>query len=181
MGVEIDRDEFAVAHASHLGPGGHDRARRVLEVILGEEAIRAAVDCILAVHPGSGLACDVLSLLRPWSAAEYCHEIATSSSDIEARRRAVGLLQDVGDRRTLAWLSEFLDDSDSAIQSGGIAVLDHLLSFDLVEPEEAEELLKKAERHEDGDVRERAESIRSFLRDRAEGDNHDGDGRDVSM
>ena len=164
MGVEIDWDEFAVAHASRLGPGGHDRARRALEVILGEEAIRAAVDCVLAVRPGAELASDVLSLLRPWSAAEYCHEIAASSSDIEDRRRAVGLLQDVGDRRALAWLSGYLDDSDSLIQVCGASVLDHLLFLDLVEPEEAEELLKKAEHHENEAVREQAKSIRGFLR-----------------
>lgn len=175
MGVEIDWDEFAVAHARHLGPGGHDAARRALELVLGEETIRAAVDCVLAVRPGAGLACDVLSLLRPWSAAEYCHEIATSSSDIDARRRAVGLLQDVGDRRALAWISGFLDDSDSAIQMWGASVLDHLLFLDLIEPEEAEDLLKRAECHGNAAVREQAESIRSHLMDRAEGDAGEGD------
>jgi HEAT repeat protein len=154
-----------------------------LEVILGEAAIRAAVDCIIAVGPAAALACDILSLLRPRSAAEYCHEIATSSSAIEDRRRAVGLLQDVGDRRALAWISGYLEDSDAMIQVCGVSVLDHLLYLDLIEPEEAEELLRKAERHENGAVREQAESIRSFLRERAEGDNHDGagDGRDVAV
>jgi len=167
-GLEIDWDEFAVADAGNLGPGGDDRARRTLEVILGEQAIRAAVDCVLAVGPGAGLALDVLSLLRPWIAAEYCREISMSSNDIGDRRRAVGLLQDVGDRRALPWLSGYLDDSDYVIQQCGTAVLDHLLMRDLIEPEEAEGLLKKAEHHENEAVREQAESIRGFLRARRE-------------
>lgn len=173
MGLEIDWDEFAVAYGGHLGPGGDNRARRALEVILGEQAIRSAVDCILAVRPGAALALDVLSLLRPGIAAEYCHEISISSSDIDARRRAVGLLQDVGDRRALPWLSGYLDDSDSIIQMCGASVLDHLLFLDLVEPQETEGLLKKAQHHENEAVRERAESIRIFLRDRAGGDNQE--------
>jgi hypothetical protein len=76
-----------------------------------------------------------------------------------------------------------IEDSDAMIQVCGVSVLEHLLYLDLIEPEEAEELLRKAERHENGAVRERAESIRSFLRERAEGDNHDGagDGRDVAV
>jgi HEAT repeat protein len=182
MGLEIDWDEFAVAEEGHLGPGGDNRARRALEVILGEQAIRSAVDCILAVRPGAGLALDVLSLLRPWIAAEYCHEISLSSSDIDKRRRAVGLLQDVGDRRALPWLSGYLDDSDSMVQMCGAAVLDHLLYLDLVEPQEAEGLIKKAQHHDNEAVREQAESIRRYLRNRAKGDNHEGtgEGRDVS-
>jgi hypothetical protein len=183
MGLEIDWDEFAVADAGYLGPGGDDRARRALEVILGEQAIRSAVDYILAVRPGADLALDVLSLLRPWIAAECCHEISISSSDIDDRRRAVGLLQDVGDRRALPWISGYLDDSDSMVQMCGASVLDHLLYLYLVEPQEAEGLIKKAQHHENEAVREQAESIRNFLRDRAEGDNQEeaGDGRDVSV
>jgi hypothetical protein len=75
----------------------------------------------------------------------------------------VGLLRDVGDRRALAWLSGYLDDSDSVIQVCGASVLDHLLFLHLIEPEEAEELLKKAEHHENGAVREQVQNIRNLL------------------
>jgi hypothetical protein len=46
-------------------------------------------------------------------------------------------------------------------------VLDQLLRSESIEPEEAEDLLKGAEQHGNGAVRERAEFIRSFLRARS--------------
>jgi hypothetical protein len=51
-----------------------------------------------------------------------------------------------------------------------VGVLDQLLWSELIEPEEAEDLLRTAEQHENEAVRERAEFIRGFLRARAETD-----------
>ena len=163
-------------------PAGGDAARRALEMILGEDAMRASVDCYVARRPGCELVRSVLWLLRPWSVAAYCREIAKSPNDIETRRTAVELLRVVADRRALPWVAEFLDDPDAGVQGWGIGVLDQLLWSVLIEPEEAEEILGRAERHENEAVRERAAFIRSFLRDRAEGDDHEGavEGRDVS-
>jgi hypothetical protein len=76
----------------------------------------------------------------------------------------VWLLRVVADHRTLNWVGEFLDDPDEIVQSWGIGVLDQLLWRDLVLPEEAESLLIRAEGHANPVVREKAGSIRGFLR-----------------
>jgi hypothetical protein len=147
---------------------GSDPARRALEILIGEPAIRASVDYYITYAPGSELARSVLSLLHPWSAMAYCYEIWRSSSPIEDRRRAIELLRVVADRRALGWVGEFLEDPDDGIQEWGAGVLDQLLWSNLVTEEEAEPLLANAEKHPNPQVRRRAEFIRGYLRARAQ-------------
>jgi hypothetical protein len=71
-----------------LEPAGGDAARRALEVILGEEALRERVDYYVAHRPASELVRSVLWQLRPWSAMARCRELAqlrTRSRRGEAR------------------------------------------------------------------------------------------------
>jgi hypothetical protein len=81
-----------------------------------------------------------------------CRELSQFQNEIETRRSAVELLRVVADGRALPWVSEFLDDEDAQIQTWGIGVLDQLLWSELVEPEEAEEVLERAARHENESV-----------------------------
>jgi hypothetical protein len=139
-------------------------AERALEVLIGERAIRETVEHCIARAPGGTLALNFLMLLRPWTAMACCYDIWKSSRPIEERRDAVWLLRVVADHRALNWVGEFLDDEDDAVQSWGIGVLDQLVWRDLVLPEEAESLLIRAESHANPMVREKAASIRGFLR-----------------
>lgn len=142
---------------------GSDRAREALEILLGEDNLRHAVDYYILGKPGSELARSVLWLLHPFSAMKYCYDIYKSDLPIQARRFAVELLRVIADKRAVNWIDEFLEDSDPEIQAWGAGVLDQLLYSYLVEPEDVEHLLVKAETHDNPGVRERAEFIRSFL------------------
>jgi hypothetical protein len=168
--MEINWDEIRVIVRSET-PGhdaaGDDAARRALEIVLGEHALRESVDYYVALRPARELVRSVLWLLRPWSAMIRCRELSQIPNDIETRRSAVQLLQVVADRRALPWVAEFLDDEDPGIQTWGIGVLDQLLWSELVEPDEAEAVLGRAERHDNSAVRERTEFIRSYLQERA--------------
>ena len=158
--MKINWDEIRTALRSEMPdrePSGDAAARRALEIVLGEDALRASVDYYIARGAASELARSVLWQLRPWSAMLRCRELAQLPNDIETRRSAVEFLRVVADRRVLSWISEFLDDDDPGIQNWGIGVLDQLLFSDLVEPDEAEALLEKAERHENSGVRELVE------------------------
>jgi len=147
---------------------GSEEARRALEILIGESAIRTSVDHYIAQAPGSELARSVLWLLRPWSAMAYCYDIWRSSTSIEARRSAVELLRVVADHRALGWVEQFLADMDEVIQIWGAGVLDQLLWSYLVSPEEGEPLLVCTENHNNAAVRERAEFIRRYLRTRSD-------------
>jgi hypothetical protein len=168
---EIDWQKMA-AELGLLMPdgekGGSDDARRALELIIGEDALRATVDHYIAYHPGYELARCVLWQLRPWSAMSYCYEIFKGSQKVATRRAAIELLRVVADRRALPWITEFFDDSDPDIQAWGIGVLDQLLYSELIWPDEAESLIKTAELHQSARVRDGAERIRHYLRCRAE-------------
>jgi len=178
LSKEIDWAKLAVELGLEAPFGeyccGREDAERALELIIGQDTLRAAVNYYVQAntgqdaHTGSELARSVLWQLRPWSAMCRCYEIFKSSGSVETRRTAVELLRVVADRRTLPWISEFLQDNDAVIQSWGIGVLDQLLFSELVEPEEAEDILRTAEQHNNESVRERTEFIRDYLLSRAD-------------
>jgi len=147
--------------------GSRETARRALELIVGEDALRSAVDHYVRLEPGAELARMVLWQLHPWSAMERCYEIAKTAPSVEERRAAVELLRVVADRRALPWVGELLGDDDAEVQIWATGVLDQLLWSELIEPEEAEDLLRAAEQHTNPSVPERAAFIRRFLADRS--------------
>lgn len=168
--METDWDGIRVALRSEMpdnDAAGDEAARRALEIVLGERALRESVDYYVALRPARELVRSVLWLLRPWSEMIRCRELARPPNEMETRRNAVELLRVVADGRALPWVSEFLDDEDPAIQAWGMGLLDQLLWSELVEPDEAENVLRRAERHGSDGVRHRADVIRSYLQGRA--------------
>jgi len=169
VSTPIDWEQLAREVGSLREDGEHcssDLGLRALEVIVGEDRLRAAVDYYVAGGRGSELARFVLWALYPWSAMCRCYEIYRSDADVATRCSAVELLRVVGDRRALPWVSEFLDDQDPGIQAWGAGMLDQLLWSRLVFPEECEELLKKCRAHPNEQVRETADFIDSYLASR---------------
>lgn len=173
MKEQINWKELAIQVGSITENGetsGNQFALKALEVLLGENNLRLAVDYYITGRPGSELARSVLWELRPSSAILYCYDIYKSDLPVEVRRSAVELLRVVADKRAVSWVEEFLKDDDAEIQRWGFGVLDQLLWSYLVEPEEVEFLLHEGETHPNIQVRERAEFIRSFLKDRLSDD-----------
>ena len=48
-------------------------ARQAIEILLGEEILRQAVDYYISAEPGSELARYVLWQIHPWSAMNHCY------------------------------------------------------------------------------------------------------------
>ena len=138
-------------------------ADRAIEIIIGPDNLRAAVDHYISHKPGYELTRFVLWRLRPRSAMERCREIYLTEADIEVRRDSVELLRVVADRRVLPWIPEFLNDPDDGVQLWGAGVVDQLLQSNLVEPEECTELLSAMSQHANRGVRERHAFIREYL------------------
>ena len=135
----------------------------ILEMVIGEDRIREAVDFYVAHAYGDSTEL-VLSFLRrfqPLSAIQRCYEIYKTSPNIEDRITALGLLADIKDGRALEWIEEFLRDPDTGIQDRGISLLDQLLfgggiRYDEEAMEKAKALLSLAEKHERPAIRETA-------------------------
>ena len=167
MKEEIDWKALAVELGALDGKGesGSDHyARQAIEMLLGEDNLRKAVDYYISGEPGSELARSVLWQVRPWSAMKYCYNICKSDEDIETKRFAIELLRVVADERALEWINEFLEDKDAGIQMWGAGVLDQLMCSRLVEAEEVEHLLLKMEAHANVGVREQAKRIREVMK-----------------
>jgi hypothetical protein len=139
-------------------------AWRALEIIIGEQNLRNAVDYYIDGFEGSELVRFILWQIHPWSAMEYCYRIYKTDQDIERRRFAVELLRVVADKRALVWIPEFLYDEDSAIQEWGMGIVDYLSLRGLIEFEDVKDLLKFAKKHPNIAVKERAKIARNNLR-----------------
>jgi len=140
-------------------------ARHAVELLVGEDRLRQAVDVFVAddFTPAADLIEGVLRAIRPPSIAAYCHAISRSGAAVRDRQAAVRLLCYVGDRRALRWIAEFLDDPDRGIRTLGLDVLDQLFWTHQVEPDDCEELLRRAETHRDSQVRSTAARLREHV------------------
>ena len=160
--------QLAALHPSSEN-GGDEPARRALDLIIGEEQLRAAIDHYIAHRPGSELIRSVLRILHSWVATQYCYEVYRSDASLEVRRTAVELLRSIADSRALPWVEEFLANEDEEIQDWGLTLVDQLLFSGRAFPEECVTLLDTAEQHANLHIRTRAAEIRrslQFTRDR---------------
>jgi hypothetical protein len=143
--------------------GSSSYAQQAVEMLLGEENLRQAVEYYIKGEPGSELARSVMWQIHPWSAMKYCYDIYKSDTDIMRRRLAVELLRVVADHRALGWVMEFLEDEDQEIQMWGAGLLDQLACSGLISKEDTEELLVKLDKHTNPHVQEIASSVRNVL------------------
>ncbi len=135
----------------------------VLEMVIGEDRIREAVDFYVAhaYRDSTELVLNFLRRFRPLSAMQRCYEIYRTSPNTRDRRTALSLLKDFADGHTLEWVEEFLTDPDTGIQDQGINLLDQLLfgggiRYDEEAMERAKALLSLAEEHGRPAIREMA-------------------------
>jgi hypothetical protein len=151
-----------------LQPDGSDRTvgtqggRRALEILIGEENLREAVDCFISLRPGAFTAEMVLKIIESEIAMNRCFEIYRTEPGTDRACSAVFLLGSMANDKALPWVREFLEDSNQAVRLNGLRVLQCILYGPLNDEEmaKARELLAKAEMDSDAFVRERAQSVR---------------------
>ena len=146
--------------------GGSNYAKKALAEILGEVAVREAVDYYISGEPGSELARSVLWQIHPQSGMDYCYKIFKDDKDADRRRSAVELLRVVADEHALRWVLEFLNDPDVGIQIWGAGIVDQLLWSNLIEEKDCHDILAVMKIHTNVSVRERFDFISEFLADR---------------
>jgi hypothetical protein len=144
---------------------GTDGARRALELLLGEENIREAVDHWADQKPGEYTVEQVLIIISSTVAMERCYEIYKRDPVSNRAGAAVSLLAEMADSRVLPWASEFLEDGSRSIRWNGLMALRMILGGLLGDAgiATAKELLTKAESDSDEQLRERAREIRHQL------------------
>lgn len=145
--------------------GGTRIATQALTQIVGDEALRDAVDYYVSRQPGSEMAKSVLQLLKPPSAMDRCHEIFLASEDDDDVSLAINLLQYVADPRVLGRIPLYLASDNDGARYWGVGIIDQLVSFGGVELEEAMPVLRLALDHPSEKVRERAQRIIDNARD----------------
>jgi HEAT repeat protein len=134
---------------------------QALELVLGEENIRGAVDCWASGEPGAFTAEMVLRIIRSTVAMNYCYEIYKSEPNTRRSGAAVFLLYEMADRRVLPWVAEFLEDANMDVRWNGVMSLQNILSgpLDDVGIASAKKLLAKAQSDADEKVRQLARKV----------------------
>lgn len=167
--MAIDWEAIAKQVGDITGDGvrfGTATGRRALEIIVGEENIRDAVDSWLSLEPGCFTAEMVLMIIRPKIAMDRCYEIYKAEQNSERANNAVFLLASFAEPEVLPWIREFLEDSRPIIRWNGLKVLSTVLAGPMSEEAmaTANDLLNKAEQDPDPETREHAKQIRSVFR-----------------
>jgi HEAT repeat protein len=141
---------------------GTESGERALELLIGEENLRNAVDHFISLEPGAFTAEMVLKIIGSEIAMNRCFEIYKAEPNTDRACSAVFLLGSMADDRALSWVREFLEDRSQPIRLNGLRVLQNILfgPLDDAQIATAKELFAKAESDSDPTVRERAVQIR---------------------
>jgi hypothetical protein len=142
---------------------GTEEARAALCELIGDDAMRAAVDYYVDALPAGELARCALMILRPAAAVERCLEIYRGDPDPRRRVLALEALRWTADSDVLPVLHELYRDPDPAVQRAGVALLDQLLWTGSVFPDQGELFLRLAEEHANPYLPEAAAMIRDYL------------------
>jgi hypothetical protein len=156
--------------AQHLGSigqnsesGGTDWAIKALDVILGEEFLKSAVDWCIGGEKGSELSRSVLRHVHSNVALEYCYSIYKTNPDNQIRENALDLLKVIGDHRVLPWLPEILTDPSDTFRTLGIHILDQLYFTHKSFGSEVKELAKMVENDPNKYIRKFAKHLLELI------------------
>lgn len=144
---------------------GTESGQRALELIIGQENIRGAVDQWVSLEPGAFTAEKTLLIIGSTIAMEYCYEIYKKEPNTQRAGAAVFLLSEMADSRFMRWAREFMEDNDDSVRWNALMALGQVLQGPLGDEgiALAKELLSKAETDHDQRLRERAITIRKQL------------------
>ena len=139
--------------------------RRALEILLGEQNLRDAVDYFIDLRPGCLTAEMVLKILKPVAAMQRCHEIFKTERDRDRAASAVFVLAFCADADVLPWVLEFLQDEHKIVRLNGLMVLRNVLYGPVGDDGivTAKEILQRAEQDPDADIQKLANEIRRQL------------------
>jgi HEAT repeats len=146
---------------------GTQSGRRALEILLGEENLRDAVDYFISLGPGWDTAEMVMKLTRSRIAMSRCLEIYKTEPNTERACSAIFLLGSIADDTALPWIPDFFNDGNEAVRLNGLRVLQNILygyeSLSEQQVATAKELLNSATSDASATVRDRATETLNWL------------------
>ena len=161
--MKIDWDSIAETLGSQHG--GAAVGIQALEIIIGEAAIRDAVECYVRGDSAGEIIRSVLGVIRPLAARDRCYQIFKSKRSLNERQSAVELLRVCAVRETVDWVTEFLADPDEGIQNWGASLADNLAFGQWIEEADCESLFPVMREHPNPQVRwHLSEMLESFSR-----------------
>lgn len=150
----------ALTEDGHRERGGTKVAHEALIEIIGDAALRDAVDFCVSGRPGSEVARSVLGVLQPAAAMERCREIFRAAPSEGDAADAINLLMVAADRRVLDWIPEFLASDNVGVRVWAIGIVDQLwIMQQEIEREEAMPLIEAGLRDPDEAVRRQARQV----------------------
>ena len=133
---------------------------RALEIMLGEDFFKSAVDQCIDGKPEAEFAQDILVLVRSSIAMKHCYSIYKESEDLNRRIEALGLIRWIANERVIEWIPEFLDSPDYDVQCCAVAIIDQMLFKNIIDYDDLQPILENAlQQHRGEYIRERIQSF----------------------
>lgn len=150
---------------------GTFRAQKALEVILGDEWIKQAVEQAINFNGNSSeLAMNCLRHISSKKAAVMAYSIYKNDPIEDRRVMAVCLIKQLAVKESYNWVEEFLEDKK--VIMWGLGVLDQLLWCNVIDYDEESNqvdfLLHLAVKNSNGELQDNVDFIKGYLVDRKE-------------
>ncbi|MEP7166948.1 MAG: HEAT repeat domain-containing protein [Candidatus Woesebacteria bacterium] len=127
MNSSIDWDSETEKFFHNESAGSTRDALELLTNLIDEQSWINAVESAISWSKGGKIAECLLVYLHAWPAMQYCYNCYKNDTDYEHKVGAVIILRRIGDRRTIPWAEELLNDPDEQMQSLGIEMVDQLI------------------------------------------------------
>ena len=135
---------------------GTESGRRALEILIGEDNLREAVDHFISLERGAFTAEMVVKIVRSKVPMKHCLEIYKGEPGTKRASSAIFMFGSFADCTALPWVRDFLGDSNVVVRLNGLRVLRNILyDFNALSDEQlatAKELLKESESDPDPTV-----------------------------
>lgn len=148
---------------------GTHRAEKALELILGDEWIKEAVNkAIYFGDNSSELAMNCLRHISSSKAAKFAYSIYKNEKDDGRKSISVWLIKQLAVKESYEWVEEFLNDTK--VIGWGIGVLDQLLWCEVIDYEEEKKridfLLELTLKNSNGELKDNVDFIKNYLTER---------------
>ena len=163
-GRSVDWSELAVRLGTVHVEGESvtlSEVRRALEILLGEDELRAAVELAASERKGALLANCVLRLIRTDVAISHCIDLLEKAPGSEDREVLMRLMGDILNRSAAPRLLSVFSASNGQLQLLLLDILRSALQDGSVFPEDVEDLFVEARRSTSTSVSELAAEIAS--------------------
>jgi hypothetical protein len=169
MTINWNEIDLRLTEELKIQSNGTYRAKKALEMILGDELIKQTVEKAITIDDNSSeLAMNCLSHISSLKAAEIAYGIYKNDEIKDRKIMSVWLIKQLAVKESYQWIEEFINDEN--VIGWGIGVLDQLLWCEVIDYDEEREridfLLELTLSNSNNELKDNVDFIKNYLNER---------------